>query len=175
MAALTLRKAFLFGAGVGALAGFLVAAYMVGSSARARAARCAALTGEAQLQCVTRETNKAIKIADDLDHYGVDDVWVENPADGKGDCEDFALTKARILQRLGWSTSRMQLAVFGYGKQAHAVLVIDNTYVLDNLSPWVGRWKGYSPKAMGVYPIEVARSLSRFTPGLMNAAVASSR
>ncbi len=119
----------------------------------------------AQLQCVTRETNKRIAVVDDLDHYGVDDVWVENPSDGKGDCEDFVLTKARILQQLGWSTSRMQLAVFGYGKQAHAVLVIDDTYVLDNLTPWVGRWKGYSPRAMGVYPIEVARKLSRFTPG----------
>jgi len=171
----TLRKAFLVGAGFGALAGFLVAAYMVGSSAKARATRCAALAGEAQLQCVTRETNKAIVITNDLDHYGVDDVWVESPADGKGDCEDFALTKARVLQRLGWSASRMQLAVFGYGKQAHAVLVIDDTYVLDNLTPWVGRWKGYSPKTMGLYPIEVARSLTRFTPGLMSTAVAAGR
>jgi predicted transglutaminase-like cysteine proteinase len=171
----TLRKAFLVGAGVGALCGFLAAAYIVGSSARARATRCAALTGEAQLQCVTRETNKSIAIVDDLDHYGVDDVWVENPADGKGDCEDFALTKARVLQQLGWSASRMQLAVFGYGKQAHAVLVVDDTYVLDNLSPWVGRWKHYSPRNMGVYPIEVARSLRRFTPGLMNTAVAATR
>jgi predicted transglutaminase-like cysteine proteinase len=171
VAAVTLRNAFLFGAGVGALCGFLVAAYMVGSSARARATRCASLTGEAQLQCVTRETNKAIVVTNDLTHYGVDDVWVDSPADGKGDCEDFALTKARILQRLGWSTSRMQLAVFGYGKQAHAVLVVDNTYVLDNLSPWVGRWRGYSPKAMGVYPIEVARSLTRFTPGLMTSSI----
>ncbi len=164
---MTLRKAFLFGAGVGAMAGFLVAAYMVGSSARARADRCASLTGEAQLQCVTRETNKAIVVTDDLDHYGVDDVWVESPADGKGDCEDFALTKARLLQQLGWSPSRMQLAVFGYGKQAHAVLLIDDKYVLDNLTPWVGRWKGYSPKAMGLYPIDVARSLARFTPSRM--------
>jgi predicted transglutaminase-like cysteine proteinase len=169
----TLRKAFLFGASVGAMAGFLVAAYMVGSSARARATRCAALKGEAQLQCVTRETNKRIVVTNDLDHYGIDDLWVESPTDGKGDCEDFALTKARVLQQLGWSTSRMQLAVFGYGKQAHAVLVIDNTYVLDNLSPWVGRWKGYGPRAMGVYPIEVARRLSRFTPRLMNATVAA--
>ena len=164
---MTLRKAFLFGAGVGAMAGFLVAAYMVGSSARARAGRCASLTGEAQLQCVTRETNKAIVVTNDLDHYGVDDVWVESPADGKGDCEDFALTKARLLQQLGWSPSRMQLAVFGYGKQAHAVLLIDDKYVLDNLTPWVGRWKGYSPKAMGLYPIDVARSLARFTPSRM--------
>lgn len=172
---MTLRRAFLFGAGFGALCGFLAAAYVVGSSARARAARCAALTGEAQLQCVTRETNKAIVITNDLDHYGGDDVWVENPPDGKGDCEDYALTKARILQRMGWNASRMQLAVFGYGKQAHAVLVIDDKYVLDNLTPWVGRWKGYSPRAMGVYPIEVARSLRRFTPGLMNTAVAAGR
>lgn len=166
---MTFRRAFLFGAGVGVLLGFAVAAYVVGSSARAWSTRCVNLKGEAQLQCVTRETNKRITITDDLAHYGVDDVWVEDPPDGKGDCEDFALTKARILQQLGWSTSRMQVAVFRYGKQPHAVLLIDDTYVLDNLTPWVGRWKGYAPEAMGVYPIEVARSLSRFTPSLMTA------
>jgi predicted transglutaminase-like cysteine proteinase len=164
---MTLRKAFLYGAGVGVLLGFLVAAYMVGSNAKARASRCEALSGEAQLQCVTRETNKSIALLDDLDHYGVDDLWVESPVDGKGDCEDFALTKARVLQQLGWSASRMQLAVFRYVKQGHAVLVVDNTYVLDNLSPWVGRWKGYSAKPIGVYPIAMARALPRFTPGPM--------
>ena len=173
MEALNLRGAFLIGTAFGGLIGLLATAYTIGSSAKALTSGCGAQIGEAQLQCVTRETNKRIVVANDFDHYGIDDVWVEDPADGKGDCEDFALTKARVLQQLGWSASRMQLAVFGYGKQAHAVLVIDDKYVLDNLTPWVGRWKGYSPKAMGVYPIEVARALPRFTPSLMTASVAA--
>lgn len=173
MAILTLRGAFLIGTAFGGVIGLLATAYVIGSNAKALTTRCTSLAGEAQLQCVTRETNKRIVVTNDFDHYGIDDVWVEDPADGKGDCEDFALTKARTLQQLGWSASRMQLAVFGYGKQAHAVLLIDDKYVLDNLTPWVGRWKGYAPKAMGVYPIEVARSLSRFMPRLMTTAVAT--
>ncbi|MFZ0267083.1 transglutaminase-like cysteine peptidase [Caulobacter sp.] len=168
-----LRGAFLIGMAFGVMCGLFSAAYVMSSSAQALTSSCGARVGEAQLLCVTRETNKAIVATDDFDHYGIADVWVEDPVDGKGDCEDFVLTKARVLQQLGWKPSRMQLAVFGYGKQAHAVLLIDDKYVLDNLTPWVGRWKGYGPRAIGVYPIEVARSLPRFTPGLMTASIAA--
>jgi predicted transglutaminase-like cysteine proteinase len=159
---LTFRRAFLFGAGFGLLLGFIVAAYMVGSNAKARAVNCAAVTSEAQLQCVTRETNSQIVWADDFTHYGVNDVWVENPADGHGDCEDYVLTKARKLEALGWSAARMSMAIFPYAGGTHAVLLIDDTYVLDNLSPWVGRWKDYYRKPKDSYSIAFARSLARF-------------
>lgn len=172
---MTLRKAFLIGAGFGAVVGFLAAAYVAGSNAKARAANCANLTGEAQLRCVTRDVNARITATDDLIHYGVADRWVENPADGKGDCEDYALTKARLLETLGWAPARMRLAVIRYGAQPHAVLLIDDTYVLDNFSPWVGRLKDYRRNLLGVFPIDVARSLSSFAPWLMVAATASRR
>lgn len=161
---MTFRHAFLSGAGFGLLLGFIVAAYMVGSNARARAADCAAVTGEAQLQCVSRETNSQIVATDDFVHYGVDDVWVENPVDGKGDCEDYVLTKARKLEALGWSTGRMSMVVFGYGKKTHAVLLIDDMYVLDSMSPWLERWADYHRKPVALYPIAFARSLARFKP-----------
>jgi predicted transglutaminase-like cysteine proteinase len=169
---LTFRGAFLFGAIFGLVVGFVVAAYVAGSHAQARAADCAALSGEAQLQCVTRATNKQIKLTDDLVHYGVEDVWVEDPVDGKGDCEDYVLTKARALEKLGWSTERMRMAIFQHGQKTHAVLLIDDTYVLDNMSPWVGRWKDYGPSLRGIqgsYPIEMARSLLHFSPLLLTA------
>jgi predicted transglutaminase-like cysteine proteinase len=168
---LKLRGAFLIGTAFGGMCGLVSTAYVISSSARALTSGCGSRAGEAQLLCVTRETNKAIVSTNDFDHYGIDDVWVENPVDGKGDCEDFVLTKARVLQQLGWSPARMQVAVFGYGEQAHAVLLVDDKYVLDNLTPWVGRWKGYSLTAMGVYPIDTARSLTRFTPHLMTASI----
>ena len=158
---MTFRRAFLFGAGFGLLLGFIVAAYMVGSNAKARAVGCAALAGQAQLQCVTRETNSQIVATDDFTHYGVNDVWVESPADGKGDCEDYVLTKARKLEALGWSVGRMSMAVFRYGGKTHAVLVIDGADVLDSMSPWVGRWADYHGKPEASYPIAFARSLAR--------------
>lgn len=158
---LTFRRVFLLGASFGLLVGFIAAAYIVGSSAKARAVNCAAVTGEAQLQCVTRETNSQIVATDDFAHYGVNDVWVESPVDGKGDCEDYVLTKARKLEALGWSAARMSMATFSYGGKTHAVLLIDDAYVLDSLSPWVGRWKDYSLKPEHSYPIAFARSLVR--------------
>ena len=48
-----------------------------------------------------------------------------------GDCEDFALEKARRLAKLGWTSNDMRLGV----SDVHAVLLVilhGNEYILDN-------------------------------------------
>jgi predicted transglutaminase-like cysteine proteinase len=50
---------------------------------------------------VNRYVNENIQGESDLEHYGMEDMWVQYPADGKGDCEDYALTKLGMLEQLG--------------------------------------------------------------------------
>lgn len=38
----------------------------------------------------------------DKEHYGLEEFWVMAPADMKGDCEDYALTKLMILSNSGF-------------------------------------------------------------------------
>lgn len=45
--------------------------------------------------------NEAITPESDLDHYGKQERFVSMPADGKGDCEDYALSKMELLGNLG--------------------------------------------------------------------------
>ena len=48
--------------------------------------------------------NGNITYVDDQTHYGMDDMWVMDPADMKGDCEDYAMTKYSVLFRAGCPT-----------------------------------------------------------------------
>lgn len=72
-------------------------------------------------------------------------TWVGEASDSwntrcpaKGDCEDFALCKARKLTEAGVAAPRISLLVgsmpSGVG---HMVTVVDNNYVLDSLTPWI--------------------------------------
>lgn len=45
--------------------------------------------------------NERMVYISDPDHYGRDEMWVMTPPDGKGDCEDFALTKMELLRESG--------------------------------------------------------------------------
>lgn len=54
-----------------------------------------------------------------------------------GDCEDYAVYKYWILNKhYGYSLTRLAIAILYDKKKAehHAVLVVDNRYVLDNMS-----------------------------------------
>lgn len=46
--------------------------------------------------------NSAITYTSDEQHYGTADHWVMNPADAKGDCEDYVLAKYDMLQKAGF-------------------------------------------------------------------------
>jgi len=106
-----------------------------------RAAMTASLWGE--LESVNDDVNQAIVPEDDLPHYGRAEYWTI-PTDGKGDCEDYALTKRARLIALGVSERALRVAVVKTANgEGHAVLTVatdHGDYVLDNLVGMVRSW-----------------------------------
>ncbi|MDR3528080.1 MAG: transglutaminase-like cysteine peptidase, partial [Rhizomicrobium sp.] len=96
-----------------------------------------------RLYYVNRGINKAIKPETDLAHYGRAEFWTI-PADGYGDCEDYALTKRRDLMRAGVPESVLRIAVVDTAKFGrHAVLTVstdEGDFVLDNLTNQILPW-----------------------------------
>ena len=72
-----------------------------------------------------------------MEQYGREDVWAL-PTSGKGDCEDFALLKRKMLIERGWPVSSLAITVGATAQgEAHAVLTVSTDrgdYVLDNLT-----------------------------------------
>lgn len=87
--------------------------------------------------------NTAVKPMDDAAHYGVVDYWTI-PADGYGDCEDYALAKRKSLIDLGLPEEALRIAVVRTEDgTAHAVLDVatdHGDYVLDNLDAVILPW-----------------------------------
>ena len=54
------------------------------------------------LSYINRVVNDSIQYESDQEHYGTLELWVMFPQDGKGDCEDYALTKMGILSQAGF-------------------------------------------------------------------------
>ncbi len=96
-----------------------------------------------RLYYVNRAVNKAITPETDLAHYGRSEYWTI-PADGFGDCEDYALTKRRDLLRAGLPASVLRIAVVDTPKNGrHAVLTVstdEGDFVLDNLTDQILPW-----------------------------------
>jgi predicted transglutaminase-like cysteine proteinase len=119
-------------------AGMLLAGLQAGS-AWAKPAGALNLTPErmAQLQQVNSHVNSTIREVSDLEQYGREDVWTL-PTSGKGDCEDFALLKRKMLVDRGWPSSALAITVGATSQgEAHAVLIVSTAqgqYVLDNLT-----------------------------------------
>jgi predicted transglutaminase-like cysteine proteinase len=90
----------------------------------------------ALLQQVNSHVNSTIREVPDLEQYGRDDVWAL-PTSGKGDCEDFALLKRKLLIERGFPASALAIDVgLTDDGEPHAVLTVSTTkgdYVLDNL------------------------------------------
>jgi predicted transglutaminase-like cysteine proteinase len=103
------------------------------------------LTPEHQrdLQEVNGRVNSTISEVSDRDHYGREDVW-SIPTDGRGDCEDFALLKRKLLIERGWPSSALLIAVVATpAGEGHAVLMVTTTegdLVLDNKTSRVLPW-----------------------------------
>jgi predicted transglutaminase-like cysteine proteinase len=94
----------------------------------------------AAIEEVNSEVNGSIVEMADIDHYGQQDVW-SLPEDGKGDCEDFAMLKRKLLLARGFPASALSITVGTTRKGlAHAWLVVatdKGNLVLDNLSSTV--------------------------------------
>lgn len=96
-----------------------------------------------QLEAVNRWVNDVISPINDRELYGVDEYWIL-PVD-KGDCEDFALLKRKLLIAQGWPTGALLLTVVRdeHG-EGHAVLTARTNMgdlILDNKTAELRFWQ----------------------------------
>jgi predicted transglutaminase-like cysteine proteinase len=92
---------------------------------------------------INNGVNREIEAVTDEEHWGVVDRW-DIPADGRGDCEDYALLKRKRLAEAGLPRRAMLMTVVIDEENAgHAVLMIRTDrgdFVLDNkrnaILPW---------------------------------------
>ncbi|MCQ4188720.1 transglutaminase-like cysteine peptidase [Methylocystis suflitae] len=87
--------------------------------------------------------NENIDPIADVDHWSAVDQW-DYPSDGKGDCEDFALLKRRMLIEEGFPRQALLLTVVKEKNgDGHSVLTVKTDrgeFVLDNLSNEMRPW-----------------------------------
>jgi predicted transglutaminase-like cysteine proteinase len=111
----------------------------------ARAPRAVELTPAAlkKIARINAWVNKSIEPVTDQDHWSAVDAW-DYPTDGKGDCEDYALLKRRMLIEEGFPREALLLTVVKEKNgDGHSVLTISTDrgeYVLDNLTSEVKVW-----------------------------------
>lgn len=105
------------------------------------------------LERVNKQVNAEIIPVTDKEHYGYD-AFVEDPADKKGDCDDYTMTKRKRLIEAGWPRDTLVVSIVELidlktkkGGSYHAVLMarmMSSTgspfyYVLDNRYQYVKR------------------------------------
>jgi predicted transglutaminase-like cysteine proteinase len=101
-----------------------------------------------ELDEINRMVNAAIEPATDEDVYGTSEFWTLPGR--RGDCEDYALLKRKILMQRGWPASALLLTVVRDEKgDGHAVLTARTAhgdFLLDNKFDAVRLWheSGYS-------------------------------
>jgi predicted transglutaminase-like cysteine proteinase len=87
-----------------------------------------------ELDDINRLINHAIAPATDLEVYGIKEYWTLPST--RGDCEDYALLKRRMLIARGWPVSSLLLTVVRDEKgDGHAVLTartLQGDFILDN-------------------------------------------
>ncbi len=96
-----------------------------------------------KIQRINSWVNKNIEPVSDMDHWGVVDQW-DYPTDGKGDCEDYALLKRRMLIEEGFPRQALLMTVVKEANgEGHAILTVKTDrgeFVLDNLRDEVKAW-----------------------------------
>ncbi|MBW8733861.1 MAG: transglutaminase-like cysteine peptidase [Asticcacaulis sp.] len=104
------------------------------------------------LRSANDQVNGTMRAMTDVQAYGVSDYWAA-PALSRGvrgDCEDFALEKRRLLIEHGVPAAALSIAIVRTRRgEEHAVLVVTTDagdYVLDNLAYDVRPWRraGYT-------------------------------
>lgn len=96
----------------------------------------------AQLDRINRLVNTAIAPATDREIFGVNEFWTMPTT--RGDCEDYAIMKRRMLIENGWPPSSLLLTVvldeIGDGHAVLTVRTAQGDFVLDNkvddVKPW---------------------------------------
>ena len=96
-----------------------------------------------ELQEVNSHVNATLSEISDMDHHGRVDIW-SIPTDGRGDCEDFALLKRKLLIQRGWPSATLLMTVVGAANgEGHAVLTVvtsSGDFVLDNKTSRIALW-----------------------------------
>ncbi|WP_443749070.1 transglutaminase-like cysteine peptidase [Asticcacaulis solisilvae] len=101
----------------------------------------------AVMRAVNDQVNGIMRPATDMQNYGIADYWnVPALVRGvRGDCEDFALEKRRLLIEHGVPAGALSIAIVRTRlDEEHAVLVVTTDagdYVLDNLAYDVRPWR----------------------------------
>jgi predicted transglutaminase-like cysteine proteinase len=96
-----------------------------------------------EIERVDKWVNAHVKPVSDMEHWGVIDRW-DYPADGKGDCEDYALFKRKILIDEGFPRQALLMTVVKDERnEGHAILTVKTNageFVLDNLNDEIKSW-----------------------------------
>jgi predicted transglutaminase-like cysteine proteinase len=96
-----------------------------------------------EINRVNRWVNSHVEPISDMDHWGVVDRW-DYPLDGKGDCEDYALLKRKMLIDIGFPRQALLMTVVkDEAQEGHAVLTLKTNkgeFVLDNLNDEIKPW-----------------------------------
>jgi predicted transglutaminase-like cysteine proteinase len=92
---------------------------------------------------INETVNRTIAPISDKDHWGQVESW-DYPEDHKGDCEDYALLKRRLLIAAGFPREALLLTIVKEANgDGHSVLTVHTDrgdYVLDNLVDAVKPW-----------------------------------
>jgi len=96
-----------------------------------------------EIERVNKWVNASIDPVTDMEHWGVLDQW-DYPTDRRGDCEDYALLKRKLLIELGFPRQALLMTVVkDEHDEGHAILTVKTTrgeYVLDNLTSDIKPW-----------------------------------
>ena len=97
----------------------------------------------AEISQVNHMVNQAIQPLTDEDHWHKVDQW-DLPMDGRGDCEDYALLKRKLLIEKGFPRQALLITVVrDEHNEGHAILTMvtdHGDFVLDNLSDSIKPW-----------------------------------
>lgn len=97
----------------------------------------------ALIEKINHLVNAAIKPVSDMEHWGVVDQW-DYPTDGKGDCEDYALMKRKLLINAGLPRQALLMTVVrDQNGEGHAILTVHTNrgdIILDNLHDDLKFW-----------------------------------
>ena len=92
---------------------------------------------------VNRWVNDSVTPISDWEHWGLEDQW-DYPIDGKGDCEDYALLKRKMLMDAGVPRQALLMTVVrDENDEGHAILTLrtsNGDYVLDNKVNAIKLW-----------------------------------
>jgi predicted transglutaminase-like cysteine proteinase len=111
----------------------------VGGTAESVFEAAASLSPHERMRMVNDFANRMPYI-EDIDNYGLRDYWADTATFFKngGDCEDFAMAKFKLLEKMGFHPARMRIVLVLDQKRnrQHAVLTLNTggeAWMLDSL------------------------------------------